>query len=234
MSYYEKLISETYNQDYDDELNSREIINNLNIEMQNLKKQIICLCEKLTDIRVRESKKICLELQKTLSQLGILNSKLEIKFKKKLNFDCNGQDEIEFFISTNIGEDLKPLAKFISGGEISRIMLAIKSIFVQFDNNSTLVFDEIDTGIGGKTAHCVAEKLKKISYDSPIICITHLAQIAAVADQHFLVQKYFDADITKIKISLLDKNQRLNELARMLSGKDITENILKTARELLF
>ena len=213
-------------------INSREKILILESDIQKLKNETISLCEKLTEIRHSQSKKICLELEKVLNQLDIPNAKLEMRFKKKTNFNENGIDETEFFISTNAGEDLKLLAKFISGGETSRIMLALKSIFAKFDSISTLIFDEIDTGIGGKTAQVIAEKLKNISRNCQIICITHLAQIATIADEHLLVEKYSDINSTKIKISSLDKNQKTKELARMLTGKKITANILKTVYDM--
>ena len=137
-----------------------------------------------------------------------------------------------FVIAANPGEALKPLSKVASGGELSRIMLAIKSVFAEKDHIETLIFDEIDAGISGRTAQKVSEKLKLLSKSHQILCITHLAQIAAMADTHFLIEKMVDENHSETVIRPLDKLQSEQELARILGGVEITESVLENAREM--
>jgi len=150
-----------------------------------------------------------------------------------IKFTKNGIDDFEFLISLNQGENLKSLSKVASGGEISRIMLALKSIISKVDNIDTMVFDEIDTGIGGGTAAVVGEKLFKISSDKQVICITHLAQIACFAELHLFINKYIENNKTKINISILDKQEKIQEISRMLSGSKDSDISLKHAEELI-
>ena len=137
---------------------------------------------------------------------------------------------MEFMISTNPGEPMRPLAKIASGGELSRIMLGIKTILASKDNIDTLIFDEIDTGISGRTAQMVAERMKEVSRVHQIICITHLPQIAAMADVHFLIEKSVIRQETVTAIHTLNENESVTEIARMLSGSRITETVLENAR----
>jgi DNA repair protein RecN (Recombination protein N) len=150
-----------------------------------------------------------------------------------VRFGQNGIDSIEFLISLNLGESVKPLRKIASGGEISRIMLALKSIISGMDNISTMVFDEIDTGIGGATAIVVGKKLHKISKNCQVICITHLPQIAAFSDHHYFIDKFEENVRTKIKITKLDNNKKIKELSRMLSGMEESSISIMHAEELL-
>ena len=150
-----------------------------------------------------------------------------------VRFGQNGIDSIEFLISLNLGESVKPLRKIASGGEISRIMLALKSIISGMDNISTMVFDEIDTGIGGATAIVVGKKLHKISKNCQVICITHLPQIAAFSDHHYFIDKFEENGRTKIKITKLDNNKKVKELSRMLSGMEESSISIMHAEELL-
>jgi len=143
-----------------------------------------------------------------------------------------GIDNVEYLISPNIGEELKPLAKIVSGGELSRIMLAIKGIMAKGDKIPILVFDEIDAGIGGKTAEIVGKKLKALSKNHQVICITHLPQIASFADRHMKIEKTVANKRTVVTIKQIDKNDRTEEIARMLSG-ELTDVSLKHAKELL-
>jgi DNA repair protein RecN (Recombination protein N) len=145
---------------------------------------------------------------------------------------ANGFDECEFEISTNPGEGLKPLAKVASGGELSRIMLAIKSVLADKDEIDTLIFDEIDVGVSGRTAQKVSEKLSMISKNHQVICITHLAQIAAMADAHFIIEKTTDGITTKTSIRGLSETESIEELARILSGAMITDTVISNAREM--
>lgn len=160
------------------------------------------------------------------------NDGLEIN-GKKVKFTSNGIDEIEFLISLNPGESEKPLRKIASGGEISRIMLALKAIIGEVDNISTMIFDEIDVGIGGETSKVVGEKLYKISSNRQVICITHLAPIACFSDLHLVIDKYVEGNRTKIMIKKLDSEDRIKEISRMLSGKSLSSISIMHAKELI-
>ena len=144
-----------------------------------------------------------------------------------------GMDEIEFFISVNAGESLKPLASVASGGELSRIMLAFRSVLGEKEAVPTLIFDEIDTGVSGRAAGKVGMKLKQVSRSAQVICVTHLAQIAAYADNHLLIEKNVVDERTYTNVSSLDRERRISEIARIMSGTEITENLYNSAKELL-
>ena len=142
-------------------------------------------------------------------------------------------DHIEFLLSPNPGEELKPLVKIASGGEISRIMLALKSVNAVDDRSKSLVFDEVDAGIGGQTADVVGHKLKRLSKKNQVICVTHLPQIASYADNHYFITKNVEKGRTFTHVTLLDDKQRIHEIARMISGERKTDSVLKHAAELL-
>lgn len=186
---------------------------------------------------------LSLERQKAASQLtGLIRSGLtdlnfldvsyDMEFKKLDHYTANGFDAAEFVISTNPGEPMRPLALVASGGELSRIMLAIKTVLADSDDIPTLIFDEIDTGISGRTAQKVSEKLSIISRNHQVICITHLPQIAAMADHHFEIAKAVSDGKTATNIQILNENQSITELARLLSGAEVTETVLKNAQEM--
>ena len=189
-------------------------------------------CEKLSNLR----KKYAVEFEKrvveTLEDLNFLQVKFKVDFKKSGTYSANGNDKAEFMISTNPGEPLMPLAKIASGGELSRIMLGIKTIMAGQDDIDTLIFDEIDTGISGRTAQKVAEQMKLLSKKHQIICITHLPQIAAMADNHLKIEKTSEGNETSTKIYPLDEEKSVEELARMLGGAEITETVMQNAREM--
>ena len=155
-----------------------------------------------------------------------------MEFKEAENPNANGIDDAEFLISTNPGEPLKPLSKVASGGELSRIMLAMKAVLAQNDSIGTLIFDEIDAGISGRTAQMVSEKMNVIGKSHQVICITHLPQIAAMADVHFLIEKSVVGENTVSRIRPLEKEESVAELARMIGGVAITDTVLKSAREM--
>ena len=155
-----------------------------------------------------------------------------MEFKEAENPNANGMDDAEFLISTNPGEPLKPLSKVASGGELSRIMLAMKAVLAKNDSIGTLIFDEIDAGISGRTAQMVSEKMNVIGKSHQVICITHLPQIAAMADVHFLIEKSVVGENTVSRIRLLEKEESVAELARMIGGVAITDTVLKSAREM--
>ncbi len=193
--------------------------------------EIYLSCEKISELRKKFAKMICQELEKTFAELSMPDAKIKIDFTQK-DFDSNGFDNVKFLIATNLGEDFKPIDKISSGGEISRIMLAMETVFAKYNNISTIIFDEIDSGVSGKVAQMVAEKLSVVSKNHQLICITHLSQIAAMADTHFLIQKISTNNSTNTTINKLDTQELITELARILSGKKITETVLKTASEM--
>ena len=202
------------------------------------KKELEVLSKSVNKLRKIAAKTFETKLIKVLEDLNMGKVFFAINIEElkdsngQLKFSAKGIDKVEFMISTNVGEPLKPLSKIASGGEMSRIMLALKTILARIDNIPTLIFDEIDTGISGITAQIVGEKLYNIANNRQVICITHLPQIAAMADTHFLIEKKSEKNITKTNVKKLDKNKRLHELGRLLGG-DITEITLKHAAEMI-
>ncbi|NLZ80897.1 MAG: DNA repair protein RecN, partial [Clostridiales bacterium] len=201
-------------------------------ELQLTKEKVLSICQKMSVIRKDSAKTLNFKIQEALGELNFLNTKFEIQFNKGSSFSKNGYDEIEFLISTNVGEGLKPLKKVASGGELSRVMLAIKAVLATKDQVDTLIFDEIDTGISGRTAQSVSEKLKEISKHRQVICITHLAQIAAMADNHFLIEKSVKENRTITDIRKLAEEEMIQELARILGGAEITQMVIDSAKEM--
>ncbi len=211
---------------YDDE---KEKIKEQSARLENQMQQV---CEELS-VKRRKAALILEELViKALTDLNFLSVSFKIDIQKKENFSENGYDHVEFMISTNPGEPLKPLAKVASGGELSRIMLAVKSILATEDEIETLIFDEIDTGISGKTASMVAEKLAKISVNHQVVCISHLAQIAAMADSHYLIEKKLENDATFTNIYPLRRDESVRELVRMNGDGTITNAAMSHAMEM--
>lgn len=190
------------------------------------------LSEKLSGIRQEKAKELTYKMREALIDLNFLDVKFEMVFRKLGHYTSCGFDEGEFEISTNPGEELKPLSKVASGGELSRIMLAIKSVLADKDDIDTLIFDEIDVGVSGRTAQKVSEKLSMISKNHQVICITHLAQIAAMADAHYIIEKTTDGISTKTSILSLSETESINELARILGGAVITDTVINNAREM--
>ena len=188
--------------------------------------------EKLSEIRKKAAVKLEGLIDKELSELNFANADFKVSFSKTAS-SAIGTDSIEFLISTNKGEEPKPLAKIASGGELSRIMLAFKSIIGELDGIPTLIFDEIDTGISGATAAVVGDKLENIAKDHQVICITHLPQIASRGKSHFRIEKVSDEISTHTTVVPLSKEERIEELARLLSGASITDTARAQAKELL-
>ncbi len=186
----------------------------------------------LTNLRIQAAEKLKEEITKALQELNFAHVEFEIQINRSEHFSEHGVDEIEFLIATNPGEEVRPLAKIASGGELSRIMLAIKSVFADSDEIETLIFDEIDAGISGRTAQMVSEKMNTIARHHQVICITHLAQIAAMADTHFAIEKEVGADASETKIRELSHEESLEELARLLGGAQITDAVRENAREM--
>lgn len=212
--------------------NSEEELEKLNVRYDEIFNQTVALAQKLTDLRKSTAEKLGNEICKQLEFLDMPKIKFTTSFEKG-NLSANGWDKIEFLIATNVGETAKPLAKIASGGELSRIMLAIKSIIAQKDSIDTLIFDEIDTGVSGKASRKIGLKLKELGAFTQVICVTHSAQIASVADSHFLIEKNVENDRTYTNVIVLDYDGRKNELARIMGGINATESLLKSAEELL-
>lgn len=188
---------------------------------------------KLREIRKKYIAIIEKELVKELEFLNMKNVKIDIKLEEKETMTKNGSDNIEFFIATNIGQEPKPLQKIASGGEVSRIMLALKVIFSKVDNIPILIFDEIDTGVGGETVRKIADKLKEIGGNAQVLCITHSPAIASKAREQFFIEKKVIESMTITTVKKLSEDERVFEIARMLAGQNITESVINHARELL-
>ncbi|MBP5609701.1 MAG: DNA repair protein RecN [Lachnospiraceae bacterium] len=190
------------------------------------------LCKKLHDKRVKAAGVLKKEISDVLKDLNFLKVDFEVEVRRNDEYSSRGYDDVEFMISLNPGESIRPLKDVASGGELSRIMLALKTVFAAKDDIETLIFDEIDNGISGKTAWKVSEKMGVLSLDRQLICITHLPQIAAMADKHFMIEKEEVGGKTETMIRMLDKDSEEMELARMLGGDEISDAVLSNAREL--
>ena len=188
--------------------------------------------KKLSAIRRKQAKVLSKSIEDGLKDLNFENVQFEIGFAETKGYTAEGMDDVEFMISLNPGQPLKPLASVASGGELSRIMLAIKTVMASRDEIETLIFDEIDVGISGRTAQKVSEKMAVIGKGHQVICITHLAQIAAMADRHYLIEKASSKGDTRTDIRRLDENESVRELARILGGAKITDTVLKSAVEM--
>ena len=194
--------------------------------------ECLILCEKISAIRKSSAKKMTESMKAALKDLNFSDVQFELPMEQSGQFTAAGYDSCEFMISLNLGEALKPLTKVASGGELSRIMLAMKSVLAGQDEIPTLIFDEIDTGISGRTAQMVSEKMAQIGANHQILCITHLSQIAAMADSHFLIEKSVEDGRTKTGIRKLCREEIYSELARMLGGAEITDAVLQNAKEM--
>lgn len=200
-------------------------------KINDLKEEMEMLAEKIGDLRKKYSKILCEKINNELKELEMPNAKFDINIDKNTQFNENGLDNIEFMICTNLGEGMKPLAKIASGGEMSRIMLAIKYVLADIDEVATLVFDEIDTGISGKAGQAVGDKMKKIAKIHQVICITHLPSIAAKGDHNYYIYKQTKENKTYTNIKQLTEDETIEEIARISSG-EITEIAKAHAREL--
>ncbi len=190
------------------------------------------LCTDLSEIRKKASVELVKRIRSGLLDLNFLDVEFDMEFETLDHFTPDGWDEVQFLISTNPGQPMRPLKDVASGGELSRIMLAIKTVLADSDEIPTLIFDEIDTGISGRTAQKVSEKLSYIAGSHQVICITHLPQIAAMADIHFEIRKSTSEGSTATTIERLGREETVRELARLLGGAQITEAVLKNAREM--
>lgn len=207
--------------------------------LSRLKKQLECAreeldgyCEQVSKIRKKYAVTLTAAVTEALKDLNFLDVRFEMHFEKTPDYTANGTDDAEFLISTNPGEPVKPLGKVASGGELSRIMLAIKTVLADNDAIETLIFDEIDSGISGRTAQMVSEKMNVLGRNHQIICITHLPQIAAMADAHYLIEKSVENQTTVSRIRELSGEESIEELARMLGGVEITDKVRESAKEM--
>lgn len=191
------------------------------------------LAIKLSKQRKKSAKKLEKMIHEQLSALYMDKAVFEVKFSNNSKLYSKGIDKVEFYIQTNPGEEMGPLAKIASGGELSRIMLALKTIFSQKMGVTSIIFDEVDTGVSGRVAQAIAEKISQISNNSQVLCITHLPQVAAIADNHYYISKSVNDGRTETSLEELDEKQKIREIARMLSGSEITELTLKHAEELI-
>ena len=201
-------------------------------KMEDAEAAVKCYSGQLSLLRKEQSAKLAEAIQKGLHDLNFLDTQFEIVFRELETYTIQGTDEVEFMISMNPGEPVRALGDVASGGELSRIMLAIKSVMAEKDQIETLIFDEIDVGISGRTAQKVSEKMSFIGRNHQVICITHLAQIAAMADAHYAIEKQVEDGVTKSKISRLSKEQEIEELARILGGAKITDTVMQSAAEM--
>ena len=188
--------------------------------------------EILSNIRKEKAKQIQKNIEQQLWDLEMKHGKFAIAIEDKKEISLHGKDKVEFLISANAGEELKPLAKIASGGEMSRVMLALKTVLAEADSIEVFIFDEIDTGVSGRTAQKVAEKMALIGKSHQIICITHLPQIAAMADHHFLIEKTTQQEKTITTVKPLNEEESAHEIARLIGGAKMTQATWTAAKEL--
>ncbi|MDO4489560.1 MAG: DNA repair protein RecN [Lachnospiraceae bacterium] len=200
--------------------------------LEKTEQQLLAASEKLSAVRRSCAERLTREIIAGLQDLNFLDVRFEIGFSRTPDYGRAGFDQIEFRISTNPGEAIRALDKVVSGGELSRIMLAIRTILADQDDTETLIFDEIDTGISGRTAQKVSEKMAEIGWNHQVLCITHLAQIAAMADHHYEIRKQVQEQETVTRIYTLSPEESVRELARILGGAEITEAVEHTAQEM--
>lgn len=226
-SFYEEISERLrFLQNFEDNLNK------LLRKIEEKEAEATVLAEKISQKRKKTSEILEKKVEEEINKLNIKDAKFKIEIKEKeLSFD--GIDKIEFLIAPNLGQDLMPMAKVASGGEMSRIMLGFKSIIAEKDNIPTLVFDEIDTGISGKTAQIVGNKIKEVSKDRQVIVISHLPQIVALADTHFAIKKDVVNNSTISTIDKLNYDERVNEVARLIGGMNVSEIAIETAKEMI-
>ncbi|OAK75307.1 DNA repair protein RecN [Lederbergia galactosidilytica] len=219
-------------------LTNREArIDELERKLDSIKKDLAVEGKYLSKLRKQIAEILSTSIHRELKGLymekAIFKPVFTLDEKPHIEFKKDGIDEVIFYISTNPGEPLKPLSKVASGGELSRIMLALKTIFSKHQGITSIIFDEVDTGVSGRVAQAIAEKIAKISQHSQVLCITHLPQVAAMSDTHFLISKKEEFGRTKTHLTNLQKNQKINEIARMISGAEMTELTREHAKELL-
>ena len=226
LEFYEKAV-----QELEFLSNSSEKAAELSAKKAEEEKRLSALAETLTARRRATAEQVEEQIETALHDMEMKHARFHIQIEEKADWGADGKDKVEFLISANAGEPLKPLAKIASGGEMSRVMLALKTVLVAADEIGTFIFDEIDTGVSGRTARRVGEKMRFLGGKRQLLCITHLPQIAAMADNHFLIEKESDAGETVTRVTALDEEGAVREVARLMN--DVTETTLAAARELL-
>lgn len=227
LDYYENITKE-----YNLLTGNDESSDDMEKDLKRLEKELIVAAEDLSQERHQLAKNLEAEIKQELADLYMEKADFQVQFSKG-KFNRDGNEAIEFYISTNPGEGFKPLVKVASGGEISRLMLAIKSAFSRKEDKTSIVFDEVDTGVSGRVAQAIAQKIYKIGSHGQVLAISHLPQVIAIADYQFFIEKRSDENTTVSTVRLLSEEERVEEIAKMLAGSDITEMAREQARELL-
>ena len=227
LMYFAK-ITEEYNLLTGNHLSSDD----MEAELKKLEVSLVDLATKLASARHNLAQQLEIEIQQELKDLYMDKARFQVQFTKG-KFTREGNESVEFYISTNPGEDFKPLVKVASGGELSRLMLAIKSAFSRKEGKTSIVFDEVDTGVSGRVAQAIAQKIHKIGQNGQVLAISHLPQVIAIADYQFFIEKISNDHSTVSTVRLLTVEERVEEVAKMLAGENVTEAALSQARELL-
>ena len=227
LDYYENITKE-----YNLLTGNDESSDDMEKDLKRLEKELIVAAENISQERHQLAKNLEAEIKQELAYLYMEKADFQVQFSKG-KFNRDGNEAIEFYISTNPGEGFKPLVKVASGGEISRLMLAIKSAFSRKEDKTSIVFDEVDTGVSGRVAQAIAQKIYKIGSHGQVLAISHLPQVIAIADYQFFIEKRSDENTTVSTVRLLSEEERVEEIAKMLAGSDITEMAREQARELL-
>jgi DNA repair protein RecN (Recombination protein N) len=215
---------------------STDTIAQLNTRLEKAKQVALQKAQALSKERKAQAKLLQTRIQTELTQLDMPKVRFSVQFGTKdtaYGLDETGMDEVQFLMSANVGEDMKPIQKIASGGELARIMLALKNVLAENELVSTMVFDEVDTGVSGRAAQKVAQKMANVAKNKQVLCVTHLPQIAAMADTHFSVEKGEDGQRTYTVVTRLDRQKRREELARLTGGTEVTDHMLLSAEELL-
>ena len=218
---------------YNELVNAEKIIDELKENLIIIEQKMKNIGKKLHDLRVEASKILEVNIKKELSYVGLEKAIIKIEVNLTDEMNLRGYDEVQFLVSANPGEPLKPLEKVLSGGELSRIMLALKCVFVDKDKIPTLIFDEIDTGISGAIGKRVGEKMYEVSLKHQVLCITHLPQIAALSDNHYFVSKNVLEGKTFTSIKMLERKDKIREIAKMIGGDEISEVAIENASEMV-
>ena len=228
LAYYEKIeeeLSQLLNRDEAMQQNE-QLLAKMEVDLNKL-------AVELTKIRKQNALKLSEAIMNELRMLHMEKAQFIVNFEEQSQFDANGKDYVAFYISTNVGEPPKSLPKVASGGELSRMMLALKTIFSSANGITSIIFDEVDTGVSGRVAQAIAEKIAAISINSQVLCISHLPQVAAMADHQYYIKKQVEHDRTFTTINEMERNERIEEISRMMSGAEITDLTLQHASELL-
>lgn len=228
LAYYDKIDAELQQL-----VNRDETIRQHDVQLAKMEAALRKLADELTLIRKEQGERLAQAIMEQLRALHMEKAQFVVKFLEQQTLDANGQDHVAFYIATNVGEPPKSLPKVASGGELSRMMLALKTIFSSTAGITSIIFDEVDTGVSGRVAQAIAEKIAAISMGSQVLCISHLPQVAAMADHHYFIKKEVEQNRTFTTLTEIVEQERTEELSRMLSGIEITELTLQHANELL-